>query len=101
MPKTFVSPVILKILSIRSCVHTRSREPSCARELQAADQHPEPGGVEELDLSMLMTSREPPDRHREDVVWPRQPLKMNLRLTAFNTIEDDEPGHLQFSGPAV
>jgi hypothetical protein len=26
---------------------------------------------------------------------------MNLRLTAFNTIEDDEPGHLQFSGPVV
>ncbi len=32
MPKTFVSPVILKIFSIRSCVQTRSSEPSCAHQ---------------------------------------------------------------------
>jgi len=31
MPKTVVSPVIRKIFSIRSCVQTRSSEPSCAR----------------------------------------------------------------------
>ena len=51
MPKTFVSPVILKIFSIRSCVQTRSREPSCARtRFRPPTSTPEAGGVEELDL---------------------------------------------------
>jgi len=51
MPKTCVSPVIRKIFSIRSCVQTRSSEPSCARtRFRPPTSTPEAGGVEELNL---------------------------------------------------
>ena len=46
MPKTFVSPVILKIFGIGSCVQTRSSDPSCAEQGDSA----EADGVEEPDL---------------------------------------------------
>ena len=51
MPKTFVSPVILKIFSIRSCVQNQvQRAVVRPHPLQAADQHPQAGGVEEPGL---------------------------------------------------
>ena len=44
MPKTFVSPVILKILSIRSCVQNQVQGTVVrSHSLQPADQHAETG----------------------------------------------------------
>ncbi len=51
MPKTFVSPVIRKILRMRSCVQTRSSESVVGADaLEATDEYAQAGGVEELHL---------------------------------------------------
>ena len=51
MPKTLVSPVIRKIFRIRSCVQTRSSEPSCARtRFRPPASTPEAGGAGEPGL---------------------------------------------------
>jgi hypothetical protein len=47
VPKTFVSPVTLKVFSIRSRELTRSSEPSCARiPFTPTTSHREAGGLE-------------------------------------------------------
>src|ERR1700749_1732138 len=57
MPNTLVSPVILKILRMRSCVHTRSREPSCARtRFSPPTSTPSPVESRNSTFSMLTTS---------------------------------------------
>src|SRR5690349_16177628 len=57
MPNTFVSPVILKILRMRSCVHTRSSEPSCARtRFSPPTSTPSPVESRNSTFSMLTTS---------------------------------------------
>src|SRR6266851_8513244 len=57
MPNTLVSPVILKILSMRSCVQTRSREPSCARtRFRPPTSTPRPVESRNSTFSMLTTS---------------------------------------------
>ena len=57
MPKTFVSPVIRKIFSSRSCVQTRSSEPSCARtRFRPPTSTPRPVESTNSTLSRLMTS---------------------------------------------
>ena len=52
---------------MRSCVHTRSSEPSRARtRFQAAHQHPQAGGVEELDLLHVHHELVKPGVHQFD-----------------------------------
>ena len=51
MPKTLVSPVIRKIFSIRSCMQNQvQRAVVRPHPLETSYQHPEAGGVEELNL---------------------------------------------------
>jgi hypothetical protein len=83
MPKTSVSPVIRKIFRIRCCVQTRSSEPSWARHpLQAPDQHPEAGGVEEPDLVQVDDELVAAlaDQVDEQLPQPRRRIHIDLAL---------------------